>query len=348
MKRIRQLIHSDTGKQIDTFTVERVLMEKMAVLLQVVRVVAAVVVTGVFVSHAQAQTKKPRAIQKTASSAGVKSKSKHNKRGYLVAQNGTGGAQAPVAQSTSTISQEKPAEKNWSVALGVDYNVSTVKEEVTGQSTSIDYTLNPAYKFSKDLSISALTVLSQERTGEKQTLLSDTTVPLSYKGYYFSEDSFTRHSIAAILPTSKKSKEETRLQGGVRVTNGVTLCQCPYVEATYGFGIQRNFHEYTLNNEGSPNIQWQQRHRLDLSFNLTESLSIKTWGLYTIGYTYANFTRYGFATDVSAEYAITNGLSVSAGFSNEGPALKANGLDSNIAVYDDKTSTYHAGVGYSF
>ncbi len=353
MKSLLQLKHFDTGKQIDKLTLS----------LRFVATIGLSLILGVLglpSAFAQAnpsrQNLTAKQVVKVKTAQPKVAAGRQNQKKIILAQNSLPAA-APVApntsdvasgQSSAALNDQKAQAKNWGLSLGMDYQVSSVKEDAVEQDTSIEYTFWPTYKLSKDLSTSAVVVWSQQRTGAKETLLADTLASISYKSYYFTEDKYLRHSLTAILPTSKKSKEDDKLQGAVRVGNGVTLGFGSLFETTYVFGVQRNFHEFTVNRNGSPNVQWQLRHRLDLTLNLTESLSLTTWGLYTVGYTYENFNRYGFATDTSAELKLFKGLSISAGFSNDGSALKANGVDSNISAYDDKSSMYHAGMSYVF
>lgn len=291
-----------------------------------------------------AQTRaKPAAAVKTRP-VGMMQKQKP----LLLAQN-----QAPqMAESAGQISaqakvDEAPA-KSWGLALAIDYLVSSVKEEAVEQETSVDYTINPSYAFSKDLSLSVVGSVNQQRTGAKETLAADTVASLSYKGYQIAESANLKHAIAALIPTSRKSQEEDRYKGGVRLSNGIAFILGPWFDASYMLGLQRNVHEFNVNADGKANIQWQVRHQLDLGLHLTDSFSIKGIGRYSVGYTYENFNRYSFVTDVTAEYELFKNFSVSAGVGNDGPALKNNGVDSNISVYDEKSSTYHAGIGYTF
>ena len=269
-------------------------------------------------------------------------------RSVLLAQNQVPQVSSASGQSSAQVSQNETQDKKWSLGLSVDYNMSSVKEEAVEQETSVDYSMTPSYSISKDLSVSALGSINQQRTGAKETLVADTVASLSYKGYAFSETTHLKHSLAALLPTSRKSQEEDRYKGGLRLSNGIKVGLGSLLDVTYTLGIQRNVHEFNVNQDGKANIQWQIRHQLDLALHLTDSFAINAWGRYTVGSTYENFSRYSFVTDVTAEYEVFKSFTVSAGVGNDGPALKNNGVDSNIAVYDEKSSTYHAGIGYTF
>ncbi len=296
-------------------------------------------------SVAQAQVRAKQPSVSGAKARTVIQNSKSNSA-LLLAQNAK--AAESSGQISAQVTQQPAPAKNWSLALGVDYNVSSVKEEAVEQETSLEYTINPSYSFSEKLSMSVLGSINQQRTGAKETLASDTVASLSYKGYQISESLALRHGVSALLPTSRKSQEEDRYKGGLRLSNGISLNLSPWFDATYMLGIQRNVHEFNVNQDGKANIQWQVRHQLDLGLHLTDSFSLKGMGRYSAGTTYENFNRYSFVTDVSAEYEIFKDFTASVGVGNDGPALKNNGVDSNISVYDEKSSTYHAGFGYTF
>jgi hypothetical protein len=319
MKSFQQLNHFDTDEQIDAGSTMPGLFSLRSVLFA-----SAVVSQMLFGRIVVAQTAAWKLVAKQASST------------------------AAAGIISTKLEQPPIPAKKFSLGLGIDYSASSVQEEATEREANIEYSLSPSYQISESLTVVGSFSVVQQQFGARESLVGDSGLCLCIKGFEFSEELKSAHSIRSLLPTSQKSQETDRFQGGLRVGNGITASLGSRVELIYDLGIQRNFHEFTVNSEGEANLQWQVRHRLDFNLKLTEQLSLKSWGLYTQGSTYKNSSRYGFSTDISAELKVTEEFGISAGFSNDGAALRSNGVDSNISVYDDKSATYHGGMSYTF
>ena len=71
-------------------------------------------------------------------------------------------------------------------------------------------------------------------------------------------------------------------------------------------------------------------------------------GLYRTSFTYDKDQNYSFAIDSDLNYDLSSKLAANLGVSNEGSALKDNGADSNINIYDGKSSVFRAGITYTY
>ena len=253
----------------------------------------------------------------------------------------------PLTQTNVTnLTPEQMAPKTFTLALGMEYSQNIAVDERGARESSTDFTILPTYQISKLVSASIKSVVSKQNSGPRETLLSDTQLSLGIQGVQINSELESLHSIGGVVPTSEKSKVD-RFQGGVSVTNGLRLTKT-YVTLAYKLGLSRNFHEFTINPEGEPNVEYRLSNSLSVDVPLTEKFSISTVGVHRFGKTYRNFDRSAFEIHADLNYAVSKQLTFNVGTSNEGSSLKANGVDSNITAYNENTSVTRAGINLLF
>jgi hypothetical protein len=259
---------------------------------------------------------------------------------------------SPLPQTTSTTTTALPVlsgeiPKKFSITTGLEYSQKVEVEENTERESSTDLSLVATYKINDLYSLLAKTAVTQELNGPQNSSLSDTTVGFSVKGVKTNDQWITTHSMSAILPTSETSQERDRLRTAVAMTNGVSYSG-DLLKAKYSLGLSKNFHEFDQNAEGTFLNEYRITNLIDLVVPLTDKFSVSVSGLYRISYTYDGTDRYGFGTFGDLNYDFSEKLSSNIGVSTEGNALKSNGVDSNISVYDDTASVVRAGLTYVY
>lgn len=254
----------------------------------------------------------------------------------------------PDGTSTVQINPEvKEEDKSFSADIAIEMSQKITAEERTERENTTSITLAPSYKINSLLTAAVKTVFNQDNYGQRESNLSNTTVSLGIKGYQISQDFKTKHSISSVVPTNEKTINDDRLKGNIGVSNGIAFSN-DYISASYALGLSRNFHEFSQNRAGSPNIEYRVSHIVEVRLPVTEQLALSGSGVYRVGYTYNDFERYSFIFDADISYEFIKSLTANIGTSNDGAALKANGVDSNIAAYNENTSVYRAGLTYSY
>lgn len=256
---------------------------------------------------------------------------------------------AAGAQTQTSITSLKPEESKagtFSLGLGIKYSQKVAVEEKSERESSTDFVLAPGYKINSVLSTSGKVVFSKENSKARQSSVSNTTVALGIKGIKLNQDFETLHSVTGIIPTNEDSIKEDRLKGGLSVSNGLRWVN-PFVKVEYRLAVAKNVHEYTVNADGRPNIEYNFTNSLALTIPVTDKLSITTDGAYRIGRTYKGFQRNIFSVNADINYDIVDQLTINLGTSNDGDALKSNGVDSNIAAYNENSSVIRAGLTLS-
>lgn len=255
---------------------------------------------------------------------------------------------AAVGTSTVQITPDKKAEdKAFTLSSYIELSESIAKDEVSAKENSLALQIAPSYKWNELLTSAGEIVINKDNFGQHETTVSDLKLSLAIKGFKISDTLTTKHSLGTVVPVSEKSVKRDKLQGNISITNGIEY-KNTFFTATYKLGLSQNFHEYNINAENSPNIKYRISQILDLVIPITEKFNISASGIYKIGYTYRDFNRYAFGIDLDLNYDFTPNFSSNIGTSNEGDALKANGLDSNINAYDAKSSVVRAGMTYTY
>lgn len=259
---------------------------------------------------------------------------------------------SPLPQTTSTTTTALPVlnnetAKKFSLITGLEYSQKVEVEENTERESSTDLSFMATYKINDLYNVSAKTALTQENNGPKNSSISDSTVGFTVKGIKINDQWITTHAMSAILPTSETSQERDRLRTAIAISNGVSYSG-DLLKAKYSLGLSKNFHEFDQNAEGTFLNEYRITNLISLIVTVSDKFSVSVSGLYRISYTYDKIDRYGFGTFGDLNYAFKEDLFTNLGVSTEGNALKSNGVDSNINIYDDTASVVRAGLTYVY
>jgi len=256
----------------------------------------------------------------------------------------------PVVAQSSVVQVDAEAldsNKKLMVEAAIEYSQKIAEDQVGGREAGTDYTLGLGYRVNDLAAIKAKGILNKQDSGQKETTFSNTQIGLSIKGKKINEQLETVHALTGTLPTNKDSQQVDRLKGAIALANGLKY-NGVHVIATYLLGIAKNIHEYTVNADGTPNVEYTLTNSVELVFPLNDQFAISTSGLFKNGRTYGGYQRSAFAFSADLNYEIIKNFAVNLGTSNEGAAVKANGSDSNISAYDDKSSVYRLGLSYVY
>jgi hypothetical protein len=251
--------------------------------------------------------------------------------------------------STVQIKQPEATEtKALSIALGLELAEKIVKEESSPKENTLSLLIAPAYKINDTFTAAGKIVINQDNYAQHETTASDATLALSIKGFKINEQFKSVHKVTTLIPVAETTVKRDRLQSSLALSNGISYSGV-YFDMAYGLSVSRNFHQFTQNAEGSANIQYRVAQTIDLKVPLfIEKFYATATGTYRYGRTYGGFERYGFIFDADLNYDFKDNLSANVGTSNDGSALKSNGVDSNIALYDENNSVVSAGVSYQY
>lgn len=259
-------------------------------------------------------------------------------------------ATTPVTINTTTAPKQKnppQVTRNFSLTTGIQYSQKVELEANSERERSTDIEFIGSYKINALYNVSAKTAFSQELNGPKNSSISDMTLIFGVTGHKFNEKLISTHSLISILPLSKDSTERDHLRAAIGVANGISY-NGDLIKVGYSLTISKNFHEYSQNADGTFLNEYGLNNSLSLAVPITEKFSISASGIYRARLTYENIPKYSFIADGDLNYDFTEKLSANLGMTNEGSALKSNGVDSNISLYNEAAAVFRTGLTYVY
>lgn len=241
--------------------------------------------------------------------------------------------------------KNRPEKSPFRVVISVSGSSNLYRQSSPDHEASTELFMSPSYSFTDKTSISLKSIVTKEMTQAKNTTLSHTTVALKTKGPLLFAGISSSGQMSGVLPTDEEARLSDRFQGGLGL-GGTLRWVWKKLASTYSLSGTRNFHEYTVNSGGSPNIQYGLSQGLGFEIEINPQWAFSTSGFYRQAWTYKNFERHSYGFEAEMSYGMSKAWSLSAGFSNTGPAFKANGTESNIKVFDENTSVIRAGVTF--
>ncbi|WP_413585067.1 hypothetical protein [Bdellovibrio sp. HCB274] len=255
--------------------------------------------------------------------------------------------------STSTTKAKRPAPattpeaKAWSLDLGLETYSNMMKEDSYERDAGTSFDVSAGYRFNKITSMRVGTAIMKEHVGAENTYFDNSTVSISFKTP-LTQDIAWVNTVAGVLPTNRQMQDEMSYQGAVRLGTR-TIFSNLFWGSTAVTGLQatRNFHEYEMAAEGYYNMRNNAQFIFNYTLPLFAKLTLQTSYVYTMGWTYQDDTRNKFSIGADLAWEFTPAFSAYVGTSNEGNALKANGIESNIEFFNDTTSIVKAGLSLS-
>jgi hypothetical protein len=205
----------------------------------------------------------------------------------------------------------------------------------------------PSYKLGQDYRLSLSNTIIQNFVRERQTRLGNSKLLLSHVPIYLTNDSMLIAAGGFRLPTNVEDRHLNTYNGSlVLEPNLITnwkVFGSPFV-SVLGLYLTKNTHTYDRNASGGANTSHSEMAYFGIEKELLPKLTFLVDGDYTHARTYQNSMRTMFSMGQSLTYQHNKDLSVTVGHSNGGDALKANGTDYNIAVFDGRQSVVYANI----
>jgi hypothetical protein len=259
------------------------------------------------------------------------------------------GAPAFAANSATSIAKDKAAtdKSPWTFVFTLETASNMMKDEQNGREaqTALETTL--LYKFNKITTLKVTTAVYKDQTGAQNSGFTNSTASLVFNTVINTNIDW-KNSVSGVLPTDRKVQDETSLQGaGILASTFVFKNLFWDSSALAGVSASRNFHEYSMNADGIYNVRNTAGLTLGYTLPLFGDLKLDTAYKYTQAWLYNDDNRMKFLFSADLSYAVTPKLDIYVGTSNEGSALKPNGVDSNIEIFNDTSSIVKAGLNYS-
>ena len=254
-----------------------------------------------------------------------------------------------LAQTQLTSNTKVPAPQNFHLKLNLSRSTSLVDYHDGTRSDSMDYELTPSYKIRAGTFFAALTY-SQDLRDNQGDSNDAGDIPVSFTMPGWKNKSYAlNYTVSVLAPVSKKSVKRDELQ--TAISGKVSFAFSPEDGQGFswstGVSLGQNFHSYEEDINGSILNKYSSNQTLVLGYTLND---------WSFGFTGINRTRMTYQSNVKStfelieeiEYAVNDGIAVALGHTNSGSPLKPNGVDSNVALVDEDTSTVYGSLTLTY
>lgn len=260
---------------------------------------------------------------------------------------------SPETQATgsSKVQEAAPKTNRLKVDIGFTASTSLHQYDDPDHTASGEVAFAPSIKASENFVIGVSAALTQDFKGLTETKLSDTEIALRRSPWAINDYLGFTPGISWSLPTSTKSREQDTLQGSLRLSPRLKFTFVPSgipLEGQYTFTYIRNFHDYQTSTTGTSNLNDAVRHRLQPSIPISEKFALSFDFIRTTGWTYKGNPRNTFDVAGEVSFQATQVIALAVGLSNGGDAYKTNGMDPNIAVFNEQSSNAYGSMALTF
>lgn len=250
--------------------------------------------------------------------------------------------------ATNVITTELQRPKRFQVSAIAQTESNLYEDEARERDSKGRISLTPSYKLTSEYQVSLSMGLMQDFERNERAQVTNFRLSLAHVPVRITEDSYLIPVVGVRLPTNVLDRKENSYNGSALAEGTIlTNWRVANVNFTtvYGAYLLKNFHTWEQAASHAANLSYSVRNYFGIEkYIIADKLSILFDGDYTYAETYTGSMRTLFSLSQSITYEYSRQFSVTAGHSNGGDALKANGRDYDISVYDGNTSTVYAYV----
>ncbi|MBU6375394.1 MAG: hypothetical protein KGQ59_05320, partial [Bdellovibrionales bacterium] len=250
----------------------------------------------------------------------------------------------PIAQAQTQTSSPKAASKLRTTAvMDMSSNLYPMGSEAYSASSSL--MLMPTYRVQPSWSVGMILSAAKDWNGEASFTLMDPVFKFSHQPSKLNSYLSISPSLGVVLPISERTRSRESMITAIRSSARFSADLAPTrknvlqnLSVSYELGISRAFHEFSTSSTGSVNTAWRVSNVANLSYAFDSKWSLSADFMRSIGVSYQGGVRHAFSAGESLNYDVDPRLSISVGHSNEGDVLRANGVDSNVSIFDSTSS----------
>ncbi|MCM2278859.1 MAG: hypothetical protein NDJ89_12360 [Oligoflexia bacterium] len=232
------------------------------------------------------------------------------------------------------------------LGLALDLGVSSSFHELKSADHSSDATLTlaPSYRLSEDLTLGAKLGAKKELENELKADLSDTKLSLAHAAITLNPYLSIAPALGGTLATSRESIRKNSLRGAVSAGETLVLdlsrAGLPALSISNTTRLTRSFHEFKTARTGASNTALSLLNMVSADYALTDRLTLGASFSRGIGRTYDGALKHNFEFYEAVTYRATPALALSVALSNEGNAYKENGRDSAVSLFSRDDASF--------
>ncbi|MCO4793448.1 MAG: hypothetical protein KC493_07045 [Bacteriovoracaceae bacterium] len=252
-----------------------------------------------------------------------------------------------ASDSTSSVKKSK----NWSLSTSATLNTSMHHLDDAEKSISSDLGVSHSYKFKNGVRMFTSVSGNKNLQGERKWNWSNSAVGLSTT-LGQSEAGRVGGTLIGYIPTSEYSKKYQKMITGFKASPSFTIFGKNFginsMSISYVPNAALYFHEYTTALTGGSNTQYSLGNALSVNYGFSDQVSMNVTGSYNRRVTYEGGERDSFGFAATAGYSPTAQTSLSLGYANGGSPLAANGSNTDIDIFDERSAAMFFSLGYTF
>ncbi len=255
-----------------------------------------------------------------------------------------GEAQAGAGATEVKVSSKGFASRFRGVVI-VDWGTNLMPASSANHTTGSSIVLIPSFQLSSNWTVGMLASAYKEMTDLQEFTLYDPSFRVSYRPLVLNPTVSVTPAIWAVLPLSKRSRERdslvTSVRPALRFGADFSKSRIPilkYALVSWETGIARAFHQYSTSTTGAVNTAWRLSNWINVYFAPESRWFLSGDFIRNTGWSYQGASRHSFSLGQTLGYRLTPELTLSVGHTNDGDVLRANGLTSNISVFDATSS----------
>ncbi len=256
-----------------------------------------------------------------------------------------------VTANTST-SSANAIKSPLSVTAVTEISSSLHRFDDIRHSASASFWLAPSLRFSEDVKLSFLAIFNKELTGERKNSMRNGSITARFKSVPLGSVVKFSHAVSAIIPLNEDARDRQSLVLGLKAAPRLLFDLEKFgldpITGHVQSSITKNLHQFKTSTTGSSNREWVWTNWLQLNFAIWRKLTLSTSFVHSNLWTYEANRSQSFEISEEIAWDFSDHISLAVGHSNSGNAVKANGLNSNIDLFDPQGSTMYGSLSFSY
>lgn len=249
------------------------------------------------------------------------------------------------------LTQNETKTKNWRLGLSTTTTRPLVDHQDGSLAHSQEYSASLNIKMNSNYSLTGAIGYSQILEDAEGNDFTNTTVNVSRAPFTINELLNMTLRTGLTLPTSKESYKRQGLRAGL--TGGATLLVNPAklwtgLNLATGITFTKNIHEFEEAYDGAVNTEMSSSQFASISYGFKFPVSLDLSFVHINSWSYQGTMKDAFAFTQTVSYQAMEKLSIALGHTNSANTLKANGIDSNVSLYDENNSMVFLNASFSY
>lgn len=214
-----------------------------------------------------------------------------------------------------------------------------------------DFSLDPSIVLADGTVLMANLSFRKSLEGERKEYFNDVYAGAT-KTFYKNGPYSVSYLALGFIPLSKTSQEDTYLNGGLMLAPTLNINFSDFGLDGFRIGLRPsvrvNSHRFKTSKSGNSNSQFTTSALLSLYYYFTDKLYLSARNSYIKSFTYRGNTldRYQFSQALT--FAAFKNTRIEVGHANGGNPLAPNGTETDIKLFDARSSQVYTALSYTF